>query len=390
MVLIASETNSVLSCFESCIDTQSNEICCNEETSYYNQCYASCDGVEADECRFGSCSIANFPISRLSDNNCYKEVHGTNVDDLTLSIDNLYYNIDVDSEPMIMDIGYITNPIKPYIFCVNDIFYRYLPENTKLYKALVIPSDGLPSQQSVLNTYATRHGWFGTIEVAEEYANSDWGQSQGYQVMEFDTIKDLKLFQLNIHSNIQYLYESIIDDIAWYKSQNDTINTEIYDPQSIEYAILYNTELIKQKELWLDILQLTLGINVDYNKQIELLLKYGNTITNDYSYHPQDEIIKRLHGEEPNEYFWVKMNNDYNTNKYILKSYYNTTWGSDEDYLNRISFVTDIDRILCDIIATYTNTDGYIAPDMPSLFHANGRLSAEIALFKSRDAVKNA
>ena len=47
-----------------------------------------------------------------------------------------------------------------------------------------------------------------------------------------------------------------------------------------------------------------------------------------------------------------------------------------------------MDKVLCDIIATYTNADGYVAPDMPSLWHKGGRLIAEVAVFNARDVVE--
>ena len=150
-------------------------------------------------------------------------------------------------------------------------------------------------------------------------------------------------------------------------------------------ALYYNNLKIRERNLWMDVLKLTMGINADYEEQIKLLRRYGNVITNDYSYHPEDEISKRLGINPPNSFYFTQ--NDDPSVPYELQGNY-AQWGPEKHQLNRISFVTDIDKLLCEIIATYTNSPGYIAPDMPSLWHLDGDLEPEIAVFNARDTVE--
>ena len=63
------------------------------------------------------------------------------------------------------------------------------------------------------------------------------------------------------------------------------------------------------------------------------------------------------------------------------------TFGGGKHELNRVSFTTALDSMMCDAIGKYDNVDGYSAADMPSLFHRNASLEAELALFAPRSSV---
>lgn len=335
--------------------------------------------------------LSNLPNAFSEDQTSPAEPSCTNLDtdDLTLSLDNLSYRSFREPKPRQLDIGSNANSIKPYIFCSetstnSEIDYRFIPKDTLLYKAMSIPPDGFLEEDNILNKFVNSYSWLGSRATAESYANSDWGQENGYQVVEFRVVKDLKLFKLNVYDNIQYLWDSVENDLDWYRSKVDDIAQEITDPTVKQQALDYNDLKIRERELWLDVLRLTMGINTDYEEQIKLLRRYGNVITNDYSYHPEDEIAKRLGSNPPNSFYFTK-NDDPNVPYEVQGAY--AQWGPETHQLNRISFVTDIDKVLCEIIATYTNAYGYIAPDMLSLWHKDGRLTAEIAVFKARDTV---
>ncbi len=73
-----------------------------------------------------------------------------------------------------------------------------VPEGTSLYKALKIPPSGLFPQDDVLNRFAVSTNWYSSLDVATAYADSDWGRSQGYQVVEFAAPKALRLIDLGV------------------------------------------------------------------------------------------------------------------------------------------------------------------------------------------------
>ncbi|MDJ0702358.1 MAG: hypothetical protein QNJ46_03680 [Leptolyngbyaceae cyanobacterium MO_188.B28] len=335
--------------------------------------------------------LSNLPNAFSEDLISPVEPECTNLDtdDLTLSLDNLSYRSFNEPKPRQLDISNNANSIQPYIFCSeaiadSEIDYRFIPKGARLYKAMSIPPGGFLEEDNILNKFVNSYSWLGSRATAESYANSDWGQENGYQVVEFEAVKDLKLFELNVYDNIQYLWDSLQSDLDWHQSNADTITQEIPDLVIQQRALDYNDLKIRERELWLDVLRLTMGINTDYDEQIKLLRQYGNVITNDYSYHPEDEIAKRLGSNPPNSFYFT--HNDNPSVPYEIQGA-DAQWGPATHQLNRISFVTDIDKILCEIIATYTNADGYIAPDMFSLWHKDGRLAAEIAVFKARDTV---
>lgn len=289
-----------------------------------------------------------------------------------------------------LSVGHLANGIHPLRFCTSERFgnslsYRALPESSLFYKAVKLPEDGLLEEDDIFNTYANSYTWFGSKAVADDYAESKWGKKQNLVVVKFNVTKPLKLFQLNVKSNIEFLRASINNDISKRVDAVAEINEKIKDAKVRAYALKRNDDYIEDLRFWNDILSVTMGLGVDYQEQIDLLRKYGNVVTNNYSYHPDDEIKKRLHGVAPNNHFFAKADDPSTPYSLVGK---HAQWGPGKDQLNRISFVTDMDKVLCDIIATYTNADGYVAPDMPSLWHKGGRLIAEVAVFNARDVVE--
>ena len=265
-----------------------------------------------------------------------------------------------------------------------------VPEGTSFYKALKIPPSGLFPQDDVLNTFAVSTNWYSSLEVAQAYADSPWGQSQGYQVVAFDAPKPLKLIDLGDDDTLGYVWAGLESDIRWTEAQLARLQGE--DPPTTNpEAIVVVSQQLDELRQDMAIVQLTTGFNASYATQLELLRQYGDAITNDFSYNPATEIENR--GIAPGDTFIVEVAEIANTwQPATLVTGFATdpggavTWGATVDDLNRISFTTAIDKELTSIIGTYLNVDGYYAGELPSLFHRDGRLIEEIALFIPRDS----
>lgn len=264
-----------------------------------------------------------------------------------------------------------------------------VPEGTSLYKAMSIPESGLLPEDDVLNRYALTTNWYSSCEVALAYADSDWGQSQGYQVVEFATPKTLQLIDLGDNDTLGYVWASLESDITWNKSQLAALQGDNPPTTNPEATVVVSQKLA---ELYQDveIVQLTTGYRASYETQLYLLLKYGDAITNDFTYNPQTEITKR--GISATDTFIVDAIAPNAWQRATLLTGSATdpggevSWGGAFDDLNRISFTTDIDKELTSILDDYLNVDGYYATDLPSLFHLNGRLDEEVGLFIPRDS----
>jgi len=265
-----------------------------------------------------------------------------------------------------------------------------VPEGTSLYKALKIPPSGLFAQDDVLNAFAVNTNWYGSIEIAQDYADSSWGQSQGYQVVAFETPKRLKLIDLGDDDTLAYVWASLESDVRWTRTQLARLRGDdppTTNPQAIRVVSRQLADLRQD----MAIVQLTTGYNASYSTQLELLRQYGDAITNDFFYSPATEIKNR--GISPSDTFIIETAaHPTFWNSATLLTGFDTdpggavTWGGEVDDLNRISYTTDIDKELTAILSNYLNVDGYYAAELPSLFHREGRLPEEIALFIPRDS----
>ena len=137
----------------------------------------------------------------------------------------------------------------------------------------------------------------------------------------------------------------------------------------------------------LDVLSITTGINVTFAEQIILLRKWGNIITNDDNYDVNEELDKRI------DKFWIKcnLNNiffDLNGKPCIINYKDLATIGPRKEDLMRISFNTELDKLLINTICEYYNVDGYYAPELPTIFHKDNKLIEELALIMPRDIVR--
>ena len=65
-----------------------------------------------------------------------------------------------------------------------------------------------------------------------------------------------------------------------------------------------------------------------------------------------------------------------------------TTWGGSLDDMDRLSYNTEIDRKLTDIIAKFLNVDGYYVRRSPPCFIKMAGLDEEVALYVPRDDVE--
>lgn len=265
-----------------------------------------------------------------------------------------------------------------------------VPEGTFLYKALKIPPSGLFPQDDPLNRFALTTNWYSSYAVAQAYASSDWGQSQGYQVVQFATPKTVQLIDLGDEDTLGYIWASLESDISFRNSQLAALqgdNPPTTNPEAIVVVSQKLAELYHDEE----IVQLTTGYHATYATQLDLLRKYGDAITNDFTYNPDTEIANR--GISATDTFIVKSAttpNAWQAATLVTGSATGpggeTTWGGGFDELNRISFTTDIDKELTSILDDYLNVDGYYAGDLPGLFHRNGLLDEEVGLFIPRDS----
>ncbi|CAF1545367.1 unnamed protein product [Rotaria sordida] len=222
-----------------------------------------------------------------------------------------------------------------------------LPVGTILHKAMKVPSSGLPSQTDILNTYAAKNSWLANLLGAKQYA--DWGYGD---IVHFQVIKKIKLFDITSASNWKMIWSKMDSQLKSLRERNIPSDK---------------------------IIQLTIGYGVTWEQQQKLLLEFGDAITNDFTYHPQDEIKKR--NSHPNDWFSI------NGKPTVLMSK-TTTFGWRNEDLNRVSFTTALDNIMADAITEFVNVDGYYSSKFPSLFHGGGALNAEIAIRVPRDTLK--
>jgi hypothetical protein len=264
-----------------------------------------------------------------------------------------------------------------------------VPRGTSLYKALKIPASGLFPQDDVLNRFAVSTNWYSSLDVASAYADSDWGQSQGYQVVEFAAPKGLRLIDLGDNDTLGYVWASLESDVAWTESQLAILEGADPPTTNPEAVAIVRQKLVELRRD-MEIVQLTTGYNASYATQLDLLQTYGDAITNDFTYDPGVEIVRR--GISPTDTFVVETATPSVWRPATLVTGTTpdpvdlVTWGGTADDLNRISFTTDIDKELTSILGTYLNVDGYFAAELPSLFHRDGRLIEEVGLFVPRDS----
>jgi len=133
-----------------------------------------------------------------------------------------------------------------------------------------------------------------------------------------------------------------------------------------------------------DVLGVTVGLNQTLAGQMALLERYGQTYTDDYSYDPRDQVAKRY--KAPLEAYRFTQRGVVAPNGITVRTP-EASFGGGKQELNRVSFTTALDAIMCEAIGKYDNVDGYSASDMPSLFHRNASLEAEMALFAPRSSV---
>jgi hypothetical protein len=269
-----------------------------------------------------------------------------------------------------------------------DLDILEVPKGILLHKALKVPPNGLFAQDDILNRFAVSTNWYSSFDVASAYANSDWSRSQGWQVVEFKTSKALRLIDLAEEDTLGYVWASLQSDLGWMESQLLLLRGDA-PPTANPKAIAILKSSLDELRQDLEIVQLTTGYNATYAEQLDLLRKYGDAVTNDYSYDP-DEEIARL-GISTTDTFVVEDVQGAWRPATLRSSSFNNpldvvTWGGASDELNRISFTTAIDKELTNILARYINVDGYFAPQMPSLFHLDGRLLEEVGLFVPRDS----
>ncbi|CAF1372322.1 unnamed protein product [Adineta ricciae] len=273
-----------------------------------------------------------------------------------------------ESDIQVIDIGNLPE-VLPNISRVteHDLEIIELPIGTVLYKALQFPSSGVPSQTDVMNIYAARNAWLSNLDGAEQYVRLGYGN-----LMSFQVIKKLKLFDLANRNNWDIIWSKINQQLVSLLQKKDSANKSMKTQRYLQKEI---DQLVFQQT----ILQLTIGYEITWKDQLELLRYYGDVITNNYSYHPEDEI-KKL-SCHPEDWFVI------NQRPTILKSR-NTTFGGRKQDLNRVGFTTALDRIMVDTICQFVNVDGYYSVPFPNLFHRNGLMTAEIAIHIPRDSLK--
>jgi len=262
-----------------------------------------------------------------------------------------------------------------------EVEYILVPafENGKpvqVFKSMDVPQSGLYPEQSVKNTFVEKTNWFGTKEVAEQYAsNPQTGKDP--KVVTFTLLRDIRLFNLGSKSNLAFILAKLEDDQTWLKGQRENL------PKGVDQA---KTELERQIQYNLDnqdIFKLTTGWGVTLEDQIKLLNKWGTAVTNDYNWKAADEIKGRGFDTNPMPRF-DKVDG---TSKIPITHIETcspltnevTEWGAGVNQAQRLSFTTDLDARMTEIIVKYVNVDGYYAAYLPSLW-SFGDLEEEIAL----------
>ena len=247
-----------------------------------------------------------------------------------------------------------------------------IPAGTMLYKAGKWPNvktdnelREVINQTSVNNWFAHQSSWLSYYKAAVDYANSDWGKREGYKVVRFKLTKPVKMFFLYSKNNLDKLYKSIEKNLQQSKDK-------IVKSRTVNETVFYFNKL-NELQMKLDIMKLTTGINTDFATQLKLCKKWGNIITNDPNYNVDLEINKRISdfwgGCDPNKMFFEK-----DGKPAILNFNDFCTVGPREEDLTRVSFNTNLDKVMISTICEYYNVDGYSAPALPTVFHKDNKL----------------
>jgi hypothetical protein len=268
----------------------------------------------------------------------------------------------------------------------NNIDIITIPKGTLLYKAGKWPNvqtdvelKRIINQTSVSNWFAHQSSWLSYYEAAVDYATSAWGKREGYKVVSFRLTKPVKMFFLYSKNNLDKLYNLLEKDLQESKDK-------IVKSQSVNETVFYFNKL-NELQMKLDIMKLTTGINTDFATQLKLCKKWGNIITNDPTYDVDKEIDKRITdfwgGCNPNKMFFEK------DGKPAILNFNNfCTVGPREEDLTRVSFNTNLDKVMISTICEYYNVDGYSAPALPTVFHKDNKLDEELAFIMPRDVIE--
>jgi hypothetical protein len=261
-----------------------------------------------------------------------------------------------------------------------------IPPGTPLYKGLGIPATGLTAQDDVLNQFATSTNWYSSREVAEGYANSDWGKQNGFKVVRFEASRRLTLLNLASRRNLDYLWSALQDELTVLQDKLASVAATM--PADATARTLLQDEIddaIRDRK----VLELTTGVKATYAEQLALLVELGATPTYNSEwpqYSPRAEIDNR--NIKPTDTFGIGSSGNVDSWKSVAlmtgcEAAPETVvhWGGGAEDLNRISFTTALDKELTRIIARKLNVDGYFSPPAPSLFHASGRLVEEVGVF---------
>ena len=242
-----------------------------------------------------------------------------------------------------------------------------LPVGTTLHKAMTIPSRGLVDETDIFNIYAGTNSWVTNLNGAQQYAN--WGYGD---IVSFEVIEKLQLFDISVIANWEIILSKLNDQLKILRDKKIPSNVSPYAQKYIQQEI--DRLLFQQK-----IIHLTIGYGVTWKKQQQLLLEFGDAITDDFNYHPKEQLKRR--NCNPNDWFSV------NNRPTVLRSTTSTFGWRDKD-LNRVSFTTALDNIMANTITQFINVDGYYSGKVPSLFHRYGVFNEEIAIHVPRDKLR--
>lgn len=266
-----------------------------------------------------------------------------------------------------------------------------LPAGTSLYKSLGIPTSGLTPQGAIDNPYATSTNWYSSREVAESYANSEWGKANGFKVVEFAARRELTLINLASSTNLRYVARALDADVAYLEAGYTAAKAQA--PANSPAVTLAEAQLDSAR-VDRKILALTTGVGATYEQQLEWLLELGATPTFNSewpAYSPSNELDKR--GISATDTFGIQPDGTSASWKPVTlltgcdaNPETRVRWGGGADDLNRVSFSTGLDKQMTRIIERTLNVDGYFSPPAPSLFHGSGRLVEEVAIFDPGDS----
>lgn len=284
-------------------------------------------------------------------------------------------NDGVEREKMLIKLNLTENELfyctYPYMIREEGLKVVNIPMGEIFYKG--VPKFVVTRNDNIENMYASTNSWYTKNCISLYYVNNKTQKVNSYQ-----TVRNLKLFYLMDHDNIEKLMEKINNDIENTIISLSKIIFIPKDKSNIEYIIRHYyeyDETIKIKKLlfWIKVIKICTGYNIEWKEQLELIMEYFDVL-------PTSKLLKKNNGLEK----FV----DNETNKEVIYLINENMYSGHKNGLNKVSLTLGMDNVLAECIKNYFNIDGYISHSIPSLWHRYNIFHEEICLFVSRGALE--